>query len=360
MKPIQLHLFETFEDQYGDKKNAGHNLSDCDLKSYDHYIVATSGGKDSFGCIAYLLMNDIPKNKIELWHHCIDGKQRANGSHDFMDWPVTEDYVRRVAAAFGIRLFFSWKQGGFKREMLRQNALTAPNHFEAPDPNDPDNIIECSIGGVRGKKNTRLKFPQVCADLKRRWCSAYLKIDVCTAAINNQPRFLNKRALVLTGERAEESPGRAKYKAFEPDRSDRRYGKKIVRHVDHLRPVHQWDEQKVWDAMKEFKLVPHPCYRLGWNRLSCISCIFGSRNQWASIYEIWPQKAEEIYKFEREFGFTIHREKSVMDQINEGSPYPDMDPELVKMGLSMTYEDKIFTSNWQLPAGAFGENVGPN
>ena len=226
-----------------------------------------------------------------------------------MDWPVTEDYIRRVAEAFEIKFFFSWKEGGFKREMLRQDTLTAPNHFEAPDPDDPDNIIECSVGGIRGKKSTRLKFPQVCADLSKRWCSAYLKIDVCTAAINNQTRFLNKRTLVLTGERAEESPGRAKYKVFEPDRSDRRSGKNVVRHVDHLRPVHKWDEQTIWDAMKDFKLKPHPCYRLGWNRLSCVSCIFGSKNQWASIYHIWPEKVEEIYEYEREFGLTISRKK---------------------------------------------------
>ena len=66
MKPIQLTLFESFEEKFRNQKAIGHGLDDCDLNSYDFYIVATSGGKDSFGCIAYLLINGISKDKIEL------------------------------------------------------------------------------------------------------------------------------------------------------------------------------------------------------------------------------------------------------------------------------------------------------
>lgn len=56
---------------------------------------------------------------------------------------------------------------------------------------------------------------------------ATIGYDVCKAAIINQLRFRGIRTLILSGERDEESPGRAKYAIFEPDSSDRRNGKKI-------------------------------------------------------------------------------------------------------------------------------------
>ena len=34
---------------------------------------------------------------------------------------------------FGIKLFKSWREGGFLREMLRNNSPTAPTSFEKPD-----------------------------------------------------------------------------------------------------------------------------------------------------------------------------------------------------------------------------------
>jgi 3'-phosphoadenosine 5'-phosphosulfate sulfotransferase (PAPS reductase)/FAD synthetase len=324
-----------------------------DISNYDFYIVAFSGGKDSTACVLDLLDRGIPKDKIELWHHIVDGREGS----DLMDWPVTEDYCKKFAEAFGLKIFFSWKTGGFEKEMLRENTKTAPNKFEFK--ND-DNIIECGLtGGVRGKENTRRMFPQVSANLSTRWCSAYLKIDVCTAAINNQKRFLNKRTLVITGERAQESKARSNYKEFEPDRSHCD-GKRIKRHVDHLRPVHKWDEFKVWGIIKRYRVAVHPAYYLGWGRLSCMACIFGSKNQWASIKKIAPNKINKIYAYEREFNHTINRKKNVMEIAAEGTPYPNMHPFDVKTGMSKTYNCKIFIDNWELPAGAYGENAGPS
>jgi 3'-phosphoadenosine 5'-phosphosulfate sulfotransferase (PAPS reductase)/FAD synthetase len=324
-----------------------------DLNSYDHYIVATSGGKDSQACILHLLECGIPKDKIELWHHLVDGREGST----MMDWPITEDYVQKFGDSLGLKVYFSWKQGGFEREMLRENSRTAPTTFEMPED---DNIIECSVGGIRGKNSTRRKFPQVTASLSQRWCSAYLKIDVCTAAINNQIRFRDKRTLVVTGERAEESAARANYKEFEPDRSDNRDGKRIKRHVDHWRPVHSWSEKEVWDIIERFKINPHPAYRLGWGRLSCIKCIFGSDNQWATINQIDPKGFNKIGQYEKEFGLTIHRTRSVYDRIIKGSPYPNLDPEIVKLGLNKFFTEEIILRDWVIPCGAFGENAGPS
>ncbi len=160
--------------------------------------------------------------------------------------------------------------------------MTAPTRFEIPG----DQIVE--VGGIRGKPNTRLKWPQVCADLSKRYCSAYLKIDVGAAALRNQNRFNHTRTLTLTGERAEESPGRAKYAVFEPDRADNRgqwktqlkpyqhlpevvyKASRTERHIDRLRPVHEWSREQVWALIEKYRVNPHPAYWLSWGRVSCM------------------------------------------------------------------------------------------
>ena len=325
-------------------------LTKKELMSYDKILIGFSGGKDSIGCLLSILDMGIPKDKIEIWHHSIDGHEGST----LMDWPVTPDYCRKFAAAFQLPIYYSWLEGGFEREMLRDKALKAPTHFE--DEHHKEHVV----GGVRGKLNTRLKFPQVSADLSVRWCSAYLKIDACTTAINNQERFRNKRTLVVTGERAQESSARAKYNIFEPDRSDLRDGKKYTRHVDHYRVVHPMSETKIWELMEKYKINPHNAYKLGWSRLSCMACIFGDKNQWASVKEIDPARFRKITKYEQQFGCTIHRTKTVDELIQAGKPYANMSILDIHQSMSTIYNENIFVRKWKLPQGAFTGGGGPS
>lgn len=332
-------------------------MSSPDLKEYDRYLVCFSGGKDSVACFLHLLDEGVDKSKIELHHHRVDGHpdddQGKSPAHGLFDWPCTDSYVEEFAKAFDVPLYFSWRHGGITREMFRENTLTAPVSWE-----QPDGTIG-TAGGVRGKPNTRRKFPQVSASLQTRWCSAVVKIDVMSLALNNQERFTQGKTLVVTGERAQESAARAKYQTFEPHRADRRDGKKVQRHIDHWRPIHAWPEEQVWDIIERHKILVHPAYRLGWGRLSCMTCIFGSPSQWASVKEIDPERFRMLAEFEQEFGVTIHRTKSLMERVIAAKPYEDMDSLLILQALAPRYRAPIFTENWELPAGAYGEQSGP-
>lgn len=330
---------------YSGVDNAPTMQPEPDLNSYDKILVMFSGGKDSTALVLHLLELGVPVKKIELWHHDIDGRGRI-----FMDWESTPAYCRAFAAAFNIPIFFSWKQGGFEREMTRENALTAPTFFETPEGVK-------SVGGVRGKISTRRKFPQVSPDLSVRWCSAYLKIDIGSAAIRNQDRFNNSRTLVLSGERGQESAARAKYAIFEPDRTDNRSGRNR-RHVDHWRPIRDWSEKQVWEIIERFKVRVHPAYYLGWGRVSCKFCIFGNANQFASAFAISPEQGTVLSGYEQEFGLTIKRGISLVDLVEKGTPY-NMDQDMIKLALSESYDQPIFMDEWLLPAGAYGESCGP-
>lgn len=325
------------------------------LKKYDKFILVFSGGKDCTAVFLWLLEQGVDKGKIELWHHLVDGL----GGRNFMDWPVTESYCQAFADHFEVPIYFSWKEGGFRREMNRKNEATAPIFFEIPHPYKKGEKCIKETGG-NGPVSTRMKFPQVSADLKTRWCSAYLKIDVCAAAIRNQKRFEGLKTMVLSGERGEESSARAKYNIQEPDRSDNRGGKRVDRHVDRLRPIRDWREGEVWEIIAKHCVVVHPCYYLGWSRCSCLFCIFGNKDQFASANFIAPQMGNSIIQHEEEFGVTIKRKQSLVQVIMAGKPYEAITPQLVSLAMNKDYRGQITNNDWFLPAGAFGEGCGPN
>lgn len=334
------------------------STNELDLHNYDNYIVAFSGGKDSLACLLYLLDCGIPKSKIELWHHDIDGREGSK----MMDWACTASYCKAVADALDIPIYYSWKEGGFEREMLRKDTLTAPICWEEPQADGT--VVVKRKGGTRGKPSTREKFPQVSADLRVRWCSAYLKIDVCRRVLANDPRFVKTRTLVITGERAEESSSRAKYNEFEAHASDLRDGKK-ARHIDAWRPVHSWKEQRVWDIIEKHGIKPHPAYIAGWGRVSCAACIFGSNDQWASLAEIAPKMVEVVADYEQSFGVTIKRNQTVRDSVEQGTSYDVLKTDAGTLAAceatTTNYESEVIQSaeQWELPAGAFGESCGP-
>lgn len=322
------------------------------LNEYDKIIVAFSGGKDSMACLLHLFELGVPSSQIELWHHDIDGRE---GSH-LMDWRITPAYCRQVAKAFNIPIYFSWKEGGFEQEMTRENTPTGKIFFEEPQPDG--SIIVKSIGG-NGPLNTRLKFPQVAADLKTRWCSAYLKINVCASAVRNQERFLNKKVLILSGERGEESSARSKYPMAERDRSDSRESKKKKRYIDRWRPIRDWTEEQVWDLIKKYKVRAHPAYFLGFGRCSCQFCIFGNANQFATAAKVSPERFWNLADYETLFGVTIKRKESLADLVAKGTVYEAFTEEMAEVANSDTYSLPVIMEEWILPAGAFAESCGP-
>ncbi len=341
----------------------GNNIPD--INWYDHIIVYFSGGKDSTACVLHLLELGADPEKIELWHHSIDG---AEGGY-FMDWPCTGTYCRAFANLVNLPIYWSWRQGGFYRELWREDEPTAPIYFE--ERNEKEDLFPIrnktklrKVGG-NGSVGTRKKFPQVSADLNTRWCTAYLKIDVAAAAVRNQERFKGKKILTVSGERAEESPNRKRYKEFEPDRTDLRRSTRRFRHVDRWRPIKMWKEQKVWDIIRGNTIMPHPAYRLGWARLSCMMCIFGSADMWATIYHYAPQIVRNMAQEEEKTGLTINRKYSIFEQVKRGKVFKiDVnDPQrLWEEAMYPIYSGEVTTFHvdaWELPAGAFGENAGP-
>lgn len=312
---------------------------------YDHIIISYSGGKDSTASALLMKKYNIPTEKVWLWHQSIDGRQPCETP--FFDWPSTEGYVTRFAQHTGFQLDFQWRHHGFYGEMFRQNSLTNNVSFTC-------NGNTFTLPTTGGKPTTRLKWPAKTASLNTRWCSAYLKIDVAARALANHPQLKDQRILFITGERRQESTARSKYPEAELHRTNSR-----SRLVHHWRPVIDWPEEKVWEIIEHYRIQPHPAYYLGFPRLSCRSCIFYSKDHWATLNHVDPEITNRLAAIENEIGFTIDNKLTI--------------PELIQLGKSrLTPENIPFINqainpfsgsiasphNWILPAGAFGSGGG--
>ena len=150
---------------------------------------------------------------------------------------------------------------------------------------------------MKGDNGTRLMFPQTTSDLRVRWCSPYVKIDVAAKAINNDPALKSAKILFVTGERRQESTARSKYAQCEPHRCDNQ-----KRRVDAYRAVIDWDEAQVWAIVRRHGIDAHPAYHLGYGRLSCQTCIFADADQWATNRAISPERFARIAAYEVRFG----------------------------------------------------------
>lgn len=383
------------------------------LEDYDLIVVLFSGGKDSMACYFKLLEMGVPKERMELWHHDIDGGHPSRR----MDWRCTQNYVRSFAEVEGVTLRVSYRVNGFFGELYR---VGASEPVEWIDP-DTGKIMQCRLSQnylkCRELKEKctedmeealkqygyRMKFPAKSGDLSRRWCSAYLKIAVADSVISNldmleqlggkrlkfsakggthQGRWcsgslnaevqdsvtanLDKtkedvKVLVVSGERRGESAGRAMYNEIEVHRTNAE--KKSHRIVHQWRPVIDYSEKDVWEVLKRHKVNPHPCYRAGWNRCSCAMCIFSTPKLFAGIRELYPNEYVALKTDEKILGFTLDNKCDLDSFVGSAKSCVSHCDERAIHNLitgEFTVDEVYVKGDWMYPAGAFhGAEGGP-
>lgn len=386
------------------------------LEEYDLIVVLFSGGKDSMACYFKLLEMGVPKEKIELWHHDIDGGHPTRR----MDWRCTQNYCKSFAEAENVPLRVSYRVNGFFGELYRVGA-SEPVEWIEPETGEvkqcrlSNNYLKCKELKEKATEEMekqlkefgyRMKFPAKSGDLSRRWCSAYLKIAVADSVVSNldslgelerlggkrhkfpakggthQGRWCSgnlkaavqdsvtsnlektksdKKILIVSGERRGESSGRAKYNEMEIHRTNAE--KKAHRFVHQWRPVIDYSEKDVWEVLKRNRINPHPCYRAGWNRCSCAQCIFSTPKLFAGIRELYPEEYEKLKQDEIILGFTLDNKCDLDTFVGDAKSCVYHGDEQAIHSLvtgEFTKDDVYVKGKWMYPAGAFhGAEGGP-
>lgn len=343
------------------------------LENYDRILVGYSGGKDCSSVVLYLLELGVPKEKIILLHHCIDGKEK-NVSLE-MDWPCTEDYCNKFASYLGLEIRYSWREKGFIGEVFRHGASNPVSFEQLKDKSirtiespswkrtvEITKELECLSTDDHNSEileeelkslGHRFKFPAKAASLRTRWCSSALKIEVFNTMLRyDDLTERNQKILFVDGIRREESNGRSKYNEMEVHSCS---ATKKGRFVHTWRPILEWTEEEVWEIIKNWKINPHPCYRLGWNRCSCAMCIFSQPKHFKGIQEIMPNRINQLANLERELNFTIDNNKDIISYMEGAcSCLINPDPYLIECAISRELpSDYLISHNWEIPAGAF-------
>lgn len=386
------------------------------LEDYDLIVILFSGGKDSMACYFKLLEMGVPKERMELWHHDIDGGHPSRR----MDWRCTQNYVRSFAEAEGVTLRVSYRVNGFFGELYRVGA-SEPVEWIDPDTGEimqcrlSQNYLKCrelkekcteDMEETLKQYGYRMKFPAKSGDLSRRWCSAYLKIAVADSVISNLDRLKqleelggkrmkfpakggthqgrwcsgnlnaavqdsvtsnlektkeNVKVLIVSGERRGESAGRAMYNEMEVHRTNAE--KKSHRIVHQWRPVIDYSEKDVWEVLKRHKANPHPCYRAGWNRCSCAMCIFSTPKLFAGIRELYPDEYAALKMDEKILGFTLDNKCDLDSFVGSAKSCVSHCDERAIHNLitgEFTVDEVYVKGDWMYPAGAFhGAEGGP-
>lgn len=162
------------------------------LEEYNQIIVLFSGGKDSSAAYFTLLELGVPKEKISLWHHDLDGGHPSR----IMDWPVTRAYVRSFAEAEKVKLQVSQRVNGFFGEVYR---IGSPYPIEYEQDGE---MVTCNLtpkqsygDALRTEIMMQLgeeNIPEDAAARSRLWCSKYEELlldEMLSYDLENLGRF---------------------------------------------------------------------------------------------------------------------------------------------------------------------------
>lgn len=142
-----------------------------------------------------------------------------------------------------------------------------------------------------------------------------------------------------------------------------------VASLRHIRSEHSkmkgenYTERDIWEVLKRHRVNCHPCYRAGWNRCSCMMCIFSLPTHWAGIRELFPEEFNAVCQDEEILGFTLDNKKPLYEYVGGAeSCVCHEDPFAIKQLLTgdFTVDDVFVRGEWKFPAGAFrGAEGGP-
>jgi 3'-phosphoadenosine 5'-phosphosulfate sulfotransferase (PAPS reductase)/FAD synthetase len=231
-------------------------------------VASLSGGKDSVAMLLAL---------IERHGASIIAHYQALPE----DWPETLPYVQAVCGKLGVRLVV--------QQMIYEPVGdgTKVRRKQVRDIHTEGDIVpwgtDGAIAGVTDLAFRRQWPPSAGV----RFCTSYFKVSLLNAWVRENRLELGADVHVALGERAAESPRRAKKLPL----SERFTSYGLI--VSNWLPVHQWPRRDIFRKMRDWGIEPHPAYKAqgmaDWQmydedaesgpRTSCLFCVYAGYEQ---------------------------------------------------------------------------------
>ena len=143
-----------------------------------------------------------------------------------------------------------------------------------------------------------------------RYCTSDHKRDPIEVMVRNHwPAHSGVRILIVSGERAEESPHRARLPEFAVDGRLTVNGRDVYR----WRPILEMGEAQVWAQIERSGLRHHVAYDWGCRRVSCVLCVLAAEGDLRIGAQHNPEMAELYLAIEVEMGHTFRHNRPLAD-----------------------------------------------
>ncbi len=119
------------------------------------------------------------------------------------------------------------------------------------------------------------------------------------------------RVLNALGIRAQESANREKMDNFGKQKATRNQD------IDRWYPIHQWSEKEVWEEIAKSGVPFHKAYALGMRRLSCVFCVYASREDLMIAAVHNPDLFNTYLELEEKVGSEFRKGQSLSEVANE-------------------------------------------
>lgn len=234
------------------------------------FYCSHSGGKDSQAMYVYL-MNNVPVEQIVVVHADLGDVEWTGVKQHIID---NIDHHLNVVKAV-------WKDGSEKD----------------------------LIGYVRHRKAVRPDAPSWPSSASR-WCTSELKTGPIRKFIRADMKAKgNLLSVNCMGIRAEESPARSKKQPWQLNIALSKAGRSVYDWM----PIFKYSTQGVFTEISNFDQSPFWAYEEGNERLSCVFCIMGSKNDLINGKKHNPKLYERYLALEKEVGYTMFHKKSLSD-----------------------------------------------
>lgn len=250
------------------------------LGNYNSVVVSISGGKDSQTILGVVL--DLAR--LQGYAGAISAVHADTGA----EWPQSLPHCRMLCEHYGIRL------------VVARPKRALPAHIER----------RCRLLQEQGKAGG---WPSPAC----RYCTSDCKRDPISVAVRAEhSATVTSRVLVVSGERREESPHRAKL----PELESHKRLTAGARSVDWWRPILDYRLADVWAHIAATGLPRHVAYDRGNERLSCAICVLASDNDIRNGAAECQDLAAHYLTIERETGHTFRHHRRLADILSPNMP----------------------------------------